>query len=42
MIFALVSLVVNVATAEDGKKKAKDAGVGNAIPTDWLTQIEVP
>lgn len=23
-------------------KKAKDAGVGNAIPTDWLTQIEVP
>ena len=23
-------------------KKAKEAGVGNEIPTDWLTQIEVP
>lgn len=23
-------------------KKAKEAGLGNEIPTDWLTQIEVP
>ena len=23
-------------------KKAKEAGIGNEIPTDWLTQIEVP
>ena len=23
-------------------KKAQEAGIGNEIPTDWLTQIEVP
>ena len=23
-------------------KKATDAGAGNEIPTDWLTQLEIP